>query len=146
MSERKPLRRIDHTTFCDVEGWFMVKDARGRPIGHHVTRKFPHPDGRMLRTRISRPIDKTPYDASLAQHILRTQLEVTSTEFWLCVDDQQPPTRGTPAPPSGTAIPASVLRVLVTKLRLTPAEITALSRDQALHLATDYWSVSPSAD
>lgn len=43
------------------------------------------PDGRVLRTRVSHPVDRTDYGKSLWSHILRDQLEVSEAQFWECV-------------------------------------------------------------
>ena len=50
--------RQDHEKFCGAEGWGLVRDARGRTGTHHVTYELGLPDGRVLRTRISHPVDR----------------------------------------------------------------------------------------
>lgn len=53
-------------------------------------------DGRVLRTRISHPVDRTVYGAAMWAHILRDQLDVEEAEFWACVLDGTLPDRGAP--------------------------------------------------
>lgn len=85
----------------------MVRDARGRPTQHHVTYTLPLWDGRVLRTRISRPADGTTYGASLWKHILADQLEVSEQGFWACVTDGIPPDREAESKdPAPGALPA----------------------------------------
>jgi hypothetical protein len=117
----------------------VVTDARGKAVAHHVTYEFPHPDGRVLRTRISRPVKPQPYGPSMAAHILRAQLDVGPEEFWACVNDGVLPRRGTPAPPR-EAIPVGVLRVLRDDLHLDDDKLKSLTREQAIALVNEYWS------
>jgi hypothetical protein len=52
-----------------------------------------------LRTRISKPINKSEYATSMWAHILRSQLDVTADAFWFCVNDKLIPDRGSPKTP-----------------------------------------------
>lgn len=70
------LTRKDHETFCQVEEWRRVRDARGRTGTHHVTYELDLIDGRILRTRISHPVDRGSYGRSMWKRILRDQLEI----------------------------------------------------------------------
>lgn len=105
----------------------------------HVTYEFPHPDGRVLRTRISRPVKPQPYGASMAAHILRAQLEVDVEEFWAGVNDDVLPQREKPEPPRET-IPVGLLRVLRDDLHLDDDKLKSLTREQAIALVNEYWS------
>src|SRR5256885_17060814 len=100
MTSWPPPTRKDHETFCEVEEWRRVRDARGRPGTHHVTYELDLVDGRILRTRISHPVDRSGYGPSMWKHILRDQLDVDEPSFWACVQDGVKPDRGTPAPPA----------------------------------------------
>ena len=134
-----PVTRTAHKEFCETERWTLVTDARGRAVAHHVTYEFPHPDGRVLRTRISRPVKPQPYGASMAAHILRAQLEVDVEEFWACVNDDVLPQRERPEPPRET-IPVGLLRVLRDDLHLDDDKLKSLTREQAIALVNEYWS------
>ncbi len=114
MSEKRPVStREDHDRFCEIEGWRLVRGAKGRPVRHHRTYELTLWDGRILRTRISRPVDRTEYSASMWAHILRNQLEVTAADFWACVRDKTLPDRGrAPASFAKKAIPLYLLRAL----------------------------------
>jgi hypothetical protein len=143
MSVRRPTPTRDHhEAFCTTEGWDLVRDARDRPTGHHVTYRLPLPDGRILRTRISRPVDLTEYGPALFGHILRDQLEVTAEEFWTCVSDGTAPTR-TPYPIPADALPASLVFTLQRQLHLTDAEVASLTRTEALARLAEHWSQGP---
>lgn len=98
MSDRNPpATRKDHDCFCQTESWELVRNAQDRPTSHHVTYKLALHDGRILKTRISRPVTSHgDYARSLWAHILRDQLDVTSEEFWACVNDGVLPDRGQP--------------------------------------------------
>lgn len=83
MSWPQPSRK-DHDAFCRHEEWERVRDAVGRKGTHHVTYELNLPDGRVLRTRVSRPVDRSDYGPNLWGHILRDQLEVDEATFWAC--------------------------------------------------------------
>ena len=112
MSERRrPATRTDHENFCITEGWAERKRATGKRGTHHVNYEFALPDGRILYTRISHPVDRTGYGPSIWSHILRDQLAVTAEEFWACVEDKVLPDRQELQVPAET-IPVGVVRVL----------------------------------
>jgi hypothetical protein len=80
------------------------------------------PDGqsdydRILRTRISHPVDRTKHGPSLWSHILRDQLEVTNDEFWHCVRNGAKPRRGGPDLPA-ESLPAELVYLLVNRVGL----------------------------
>jgi hypothetical protein len=131
--------RQDHETCCGVEGRAPVRNARGRAGTHHVTYEFHLPDGRVLRTRISHPPDRTTYGPSLWSHILRDQLGVSEEEFWACVRDGIKPDRGVPeAPPK--ALPADLVHLLITRVGLAESEVAAMSKAEAVERLNRYWS------
>jgi hypothetical protein len=131
--------RKDHEAFCAVEGWQRVRDARGRTGTHHVTYELALPDGRILRTRISHPVDRSGYGASLWGHILRDQLQVTEAEFWAAVREHKKPNRGAPEPPP-QALPADVVHLLISRVGLPEAEVAAMTKDQAIDRLQRYWA------
>ena len=133
--------RRDHQRFCEIEDWAEVRNARGKPTRHHITYELLRPDGRILRTRISRPANTEAYGPSMWGHILTDQLDVTENEFWACVDDRTPPVRARPASGSPeNALPLSLARQLVDVLHLTSEEIGALSLEEAIARMQEFWS------
>jgi hypothetical protein len=131
--------RQDHDRFCGVEGWNPVRNARGRTGTHHVTYELHLPDGRVLRTRISHPPDRTTYGSSIWGHILRDQLGVSEQEFWTCVRDGVKPDRGVPqAPPE--ALPADLVHLLLTRVGLAGAEVAAMTKTEAVERLNRYWT------
>lgn len=144
MTDRAASRR-EHQRFCEIEGWTEVLNARGKPTQHHITYELPLGDGRIFRTRISRPADTDTYGKSLWSHILDDQLQVTEEEFWECVDNKNPPDR-TPATQKTDVVvlPASLAYQLVHTLQLTSEEIAELTLEEAVQRMTEYWA-QPSA-
>ena len=140
---RRAATRREHVRFCEVEGWRQVQSARDRTNKHHITFELPLDDGRILRTRISRPPNNESYGKALWAHILRDQLCVSKGEFWSCVDDGNVPVRSTaiPAPPSA-ALPAGLAHQLVHILQLSSAEVAKLSLAEALELMNHHWANS----
>lgn len=134
----EPTRK-DHEEFCRTEEWRRVRNARGRTGTHHVTYELSLPDGRILRTRISHPPDRTSYGPSMWRHILRDQLDVTEAEFWRCVQDGVRPDRGVPTPPH-TALPAELVHLLITRVGLADEEVAAMSKAEAVERLQQYWT------
>jgi hypothetical protein len=134
-----PPTREDHDRFCKNEGWRRVRDARGRTGTHHVTYELDLPDGRILRTRISHPPDRTTYGPSLWAHILRDQLCISPEDFWACVRDGIRPPRGMPEVPV-VALPADVVHLLKTRVGLTDAEVAAMTKDEAVARLQRFWT------
>jgi hypothetical protein len=130
--------RQDHETFYELEGWQRVRDARGRTGTHHVTYEFSLADGRILRTRISHPVDRTGYGQSMWKHILRDQLDVDEAVFWSCVKDGVKPDRGTPVPPV-EALPADLVYMLISRVGLEEAEVATLSKHEAIARLQRFW-------
>lgn len=138
MSWPAPTRK-DHEAFCAIEGWRRVRDARGRAGTHHVTYELDLPDGRILRTRISHPADRSDYGTSLWHHILRDQLQVTEDEFWVTVRENKRPDRGVPEAPA-QALPADVVHLLISRVGLSEAEVAAMTKDQAVTRLQRFWT------
>jgi hypothetical protein len=136
---RPPFTRQDHAAFCATEKWMVVTNARRRGTRHHETYELRLPDGRILRTRISRLVNRDAYGPSMAAHILRDQLDVTPEEFWRCVHDGVPPQRGVPLPPP-EALPLDLVHLLVNRAGVSEAEVAGMTRDEALDRLRRYWS------
>lgn len=138
MTWPQPTRK-DHETFCRVEEWCPVRDARGRTGTHHVTYELALPDGRILRTRISHPVDRSDYGRSMWSHILRDQLQVEESDFWACVQDGVKPDRGVPVPPA-EALPADLVYLLISRVGLDEAQVAGMSKDEAVARVQRYWT------
>jgi len=138
MTWPQPTRQL-HEKFCQVEDWVPVRDARGRTGTHHVTYELSLRDGRVLRTRISHPVDRTTYGPSIWSHILRDQLAVTDVEFWRCVQEGVKPDRGEPEVPA-EALPAELVYLLINRVGLDQATIAAMTKDEAVARLNRYWA------
>jgi hypothetical protein len=131
--------REAHEVFCSNEGWQPVRDARGQAGTHHVTHELQLHDGRILRTRISHPVNRETYGPSIWSHILRDQLDVDQTTFWTCVQDGKKPDRGVPEPPPG-ALPADLVHLLLTQVLLSEADVAGMSKEEAITRMRQYWT------
>lgn len=116
----------------------LVPRATGAPVRHHATYELALDDGSILRTRISRPVDRTTYAPSMWAHILRDQLQVTADVFWACVRDEVLPTRSMVVPRHPRALPLHVVHELVTRVGMTPEAAAALTLAEAT-AALDLW-------
>ena len=116
----------------------MVRYARGRTGTHQVIYELDLPDGRILRTRMSHPVDRTTYGRSIWSHILRDQLQVDEPTFWACAQDGAVPDRGAPELPSD-ALPADLVYMLISKVGLDEATVAAMKRDDAIARLQKYW-------
>lgn len=141
MSEKHPVpTREDHDDFCTVEQWRLVRGSTGKPVRHHKTFELELWDGRILRTRISRPVDRTDYSARMWSHILREQLDVTADEFWACARDGILPDRGAPEEvATRKAVPLYLVREL-SRLGVAEEDILALDAAGAARLHADLLS------
>lgn len=136
----RPLpTRAYHAKFCSVEGWEQVRNARGGTGTHHVIYELVLPDGKVLRTRIPHPVDRTGYGASMWSHILRDQLDVTEDAFWRCVLDGEAPTRARPEQPV-ESLPADLVFLLVHRVGLSESEISAMDRNAAINRIQRFWT------
>lgn len=115
-----------------------MRDARARTGTHHVTYELDLVDGRILRTRISHPVDRSNYGQSIWKHILRDQLEVDEPRFWSCVQDRVKPDRGTPKPPA-TALPADLVYILISRVGIDESEIAGMTKDEAIARLQRHW-------
>jgi hypothetical protein len=131
--------REAHEAFCQAEGWQPVRDARGQAGSHHVTYELQLHDGRILRTRISHPVNRETYGPSMWSHILRDQLDVDQATFWACAQDGEKPDRGAPEPPA-EALPADLVHLLLTKVRVSEADVAAMSKEEAIARMRQYWT------
>jgi hypothetical protein len=131
--------RAAHDQFCREEGWTVVRNARGKKSVHHVTYELVLPDGSVLRTRVSRPPDRTGYGRSMWAHVLRDQLAVDEATFWACVQDGVKPDRGQ-REVTEDALPVEVAHLLVTRVGLSEAEVAGLSREEAIARLNEYWA------
>ena len=95
--------------------------------------------GSILRTRISRPPDRSGYGPSLWSHILRDQLQVSADEFWRCVLHVTRPDRGAPTTPAG-AIPTELLYLLKDRVGLTDEQLAQMSKQTAIERIEQYWT------
>lgn len=137
-----PGTRRDHNRFCQLEEWTEVRNARGRKVGHHITYELTLPDGRILRTRISRPPNNETYGSHLWAQVL-DQLQVTEAEFWACVSDRQLPDRGNATDEvSANALPASLVFQLIHAAGIPEAEVATMSLERALEVMNEHWSQS----
>jgi hypothetical protein len=128
--------RADHLQSVVNEGWQQV------PSTHHETFELGLADGRVLRTRISRPPNKTTYGARMWAHILRDQLDVTADEFWTCVTDGVAPDRtsGDLVEEVDDAIPVDVVNLLVSRVGLTRRDLVGMTRQEAIARLNEFWS------
>lgn len=138
MSKYPAATREHHDDFCSTENWELVRGATGKPVSHHRTYELSLWDGRILRTRISKPVNSTTYGRTMWAHILSQQLLVEAKTFWDCVQNQKLPDRGAPqAVTVREPIPLYLVRALSkegvgedTILSLTAAEAAKLLRDK----------------
>jgi hypothetical protein len=131
--------REAHEAFCKTEGWDPVRNARSQTGTHHVIYELHLHDGRILRTRISHPVNRETYGDSLWRHILRDQLHVDEDTFWACVQNGTRPDRGAPTPPR-EALPANLVHLLITQVRLSEAEVAAMNKEEAIARMQQYWT------
>ena len=136
-----PASRRQHVRFCELEGWDKVRNARGKPVRHHITYELTLPNGRVLRTRVSRPANAERYGPALWSTILNAQLCVTEAEFWDCVGNHVIPEReAAPARIPAGAIPATLAYQLIHTVGLTDTEVAGLTRDEAVARMNAFWS------
>ncbi len=140
MTTWPPPTRKDHEAFCRTEEWTQIRDARGRTGTHHVTYQLPLADGRILRTRISHPVDRTDYGRSMWGHILRDQLDVAEDAFWACVQDGVRPDRGGPPEAPAEALPAEMVYLLITKVGLDESSVAAMTKAEAAARLQQFWA------
>ncbi|MBF6083513.1 cytotoxic translational repressor of toxin-antitoxin stability system [Nocardia cyriacigeorgica] len=138
MTWPEPTRKR-HEQFCELEGWAQVRDARSRTGTHHVTYELTLTDGRILRTRISHPVDRTGYGPSIWSHILRDQLGVTEDELWRCVLDGTPPARSRPETPPDS-LPIDLVHLLIHRVGLSESEVAGMNKATAIARLQQFWT------
>jgi hypothetical protein len=131
--------RNHHDTFCVTEKWMLVRGASGQPVSHHRTYELSLADGRILRTRISKPVNKDTYAASTWSHILRDQLDVVAEVFWACVTRGELPARGQRAQPQ-KSLPLYLVNILTTELQLAPERIAEMTDADAEQAVAEHWA------
>jgi hypothetical protein len=141
LSKHPAPDRERHDDFCVIERWEIVHGSKGKPVQHHRTYELVIPSGDILRTRISKPVDRTTYSASMWSAILREQLKVTNDEFRACVQNKVLPDRGgAVAAPNPKALPLHLLNELIERVGMTPEDAIALTLEEALQRMNGYWT------
>jgi hypothetical protein len=135
-----PASRRQHARFCEIEQWEPARNARGKEVQHHPTYELTLPNGDILRTRISRPLNNQRYGAALWHEILTTQLRVTEQQFWHTINTRTPPERGTSTGAPDNTIPAGLAYQLIHTAGLTETEVGALTREQAIARMNEHWT------
>ena len=128
--------RADHQRFVADEGWQRVAST------HHETFELLLPDGRVFRTRISRPPNRTTYGPRRWSHLLRDQLGATADEFRACVRDGvvPDPTPDDAAEEIDEAIPVDVVSLLIGRVGLSRGDLIGMTRDEAISRLNEYWA------
>jgi hypothetical protein len=140
LSKHPAPDRERHDDFCIIEEWELVHGSTGKPVQHHRTYELMIPSGEILRTRISKPVDRTTYSSSMWSAILRDQLKVTNDEFWACVQERVLPDRGGSESTSNPkALPLHLVNELIERVGLKPEEAVALSLEEAVERINQYW-------
>lgn len=147
MSKYPAPDRERHDDFCVIEKWELVHGSTGKPVQHHRTYELVIPSGEILRTRISKPVDRTTYSASMWSAILRDQLKVTNDEFWDCVQNNLLPNRGGEVAESNPkALPLHLLSELIDRVGMKAEDAIELSLEQALERLNKYWTDAAGAN
>ena len=108
-----------------------------------MTYEFALSDGRVPRTRISRPVDTASYGAQLWSHLLTDQLDVSDDEFAACVKNGTRPDRGrSGAAAPGNVLPAQLAWQLIHTVKVSDSDAAAMTLEQALQVMHDFWSRS----
>ena len=99
------------------------------------------PTGELLRSK--RPSGKTgeTIGPDLFREILRTQLRVSVSAFWECIDAGAPVARRSgPLPDRPASLPAWLAAALERELRLRGDEMMGMSEEEARHRLHEYRS------
>ena len=139
VTKYRPGDRESHDRFCVNETWKIVRGAGGQPVKHHRTYELPLLDGRILRTRISKPLDKSTYGKSTWSHILKEQLCIGEPAFWECANNKVSPNRGAPVASVGR-LPLALMRTVMAVLGISEREAAIYSKEQAIALINEQWS------
>lgn len=130
----RPATRIEHEKFCTTEKWKLLA------TNHHTTFTLDLADGRILRTRVSHPVNRTSYAQSMFAHILRNQLDCTKEDFFECVDNKVLPPRPSAPNAQKQGLKLSLVYQLKRELKLSDPEIAGLTESEAKQMLADYYS------
>ncbi len=129
----RPLTHAAHTKFVETEGWTKRKKASGKKGGDHDRYTLQLANGDTLYTRVSHGAGQLDNPNTIAA-VYRTQLAVSEEDFWNCVENGVLPPRPQPekleAPTE--SLDASLMRNLIRKVGLTPEQIAAMTKDEAV--------------
>lgn len=108
-----PTRR-DLEAFVRADGWEPKPTARGKARGDHDRYRKRLPDGSVLNTKISHPVDDTSLGTLWESTIRPLQLQVTEEQFWDCIASGKPVDRSNPyiGDPVASDLPTGDLRTL----------------------------------
>jgi hypothetical protein len=125
----------DLAAYLDRDGWVEEPSlARGRRrTGDHRRYTTEIAGGAILRTKVSHALGNE-IGADLFRHILRDQLQVDEARFWAVVRGHAQVSPDAP-PPTAHTIPAWLVQRLLFTVRLSEAEVRALTKDEALERA-----------
>lgn len=131
----RPASGSRHQRFCEADAWDLVRSAHNR-AADHITYELALGDGRILRTRVSRPAGNDAYGPALWSEILGPhQLDVTEDEFWACVEHGTAPMRpGRQRAVPAEALPAELVYQLLHRVGLSERDVAALTPAQALEV------------
>lgn len=137
----RPLPHRAHRTFVETEGWTKKTEAGSKKTGDHHRYTLELATGDVLYTRVSHGAGSID-DPNLVAAVLREQLQVSEDEFWACVDDGVLPPRPQPVTHEhpGPAVDARLLRNLVRKVGMSPAELEGITQEQAVEIWTHWLS------
>lgn len=85
-------------------------------------------------------MDRGDYAPRLWRRILRDQLEVDDSVFWAGVQDGVKPWRSVTEPPRQDSLPAELVYLLMKRVGLAEAEVSAMCKDDAVARMQRYWS------
>ena len=136
-----PPRPRDIRRFCEIDGWQQTTTVKRRD-GDHVRFRKQLDDGRILRTRVSHGNDEIG-DPGPWKHIWHEQLALDDErQFWDALKSGTPvdrsPVRVTR--PTGPSLPASLAGPLSKVFKLSPAELSGLTEEQAAQLLARLYS------
>lgn len=135
-----PLSHADLRKFVETEGWEIRGTARSaKTTGDHHRYTLALANGEILYTRVSHGSGQIN-DPSLVRSILRDQLRVAEADFYRCVNQGVLPPRPEPAQPDRPteSIDAKLMRNLLRKVGLTPAEVGAMTKKEAVRAWEDH--------
>jgi hypothetical protein len=84
-----PPRR-DLEAFVCADLWEPKQTATGKAHGDHDRCRKRLPDGSVLNTKISHPVDSTSLGTLWESTIRSLQLQVTEEQFWDCIASGKP--------------------------------------------------------